>query len=147
MRYLGGLFLVVLWGCGGSVNQAEGENTMRFRQYMVQGEQLYLQHCSNCHQIEGNGLAQLYPPLANSDFMLEDIGRTVCLIKYGITGEIRVNNKDYNLEMPANQKLTDIEIAEIATYISNAWGNQYGLISVTKVTQLLKTCDKSLLKK
>jgi mono/diheme cytochrome c family protein len=143
MRYLGWLFLL-LWSCGGSNNRAEGENAIRFRQYMVQGQQLYLQHCSNCHQAEGTGLAQLYPPLAQSDYMLEDVGRTVCLIKYGLTGEIMVNGRDYNLPMPANPQLTDIEIAEIATYIYNAWGNQHGLISVTEVTQMLNTCDKNM---
>lgn len=141
MRYLGLLCLLMLWNCGGSSNQAEGENAVRLRQYFVQGQQLYQQHCSNCHQTDGTGLAQLYPPLAQSDYMLEDIQRTVCLIKYGLAGEIIVNGKDYNLEMPPNTQLTDIEIAEIITYITNAWGSEYGLISVTEVTGLLKACD------
>lgn len=140
MRYFG-WFILLLWSCGGGGHRAEGENTMRFRQYMVQGQQLYLQHCSNCHQVEGKGLAQLYPPLAQSDYMQEDVERTVCLIKYGLAGEIVVNGKDYNLVMPGNPQLTDIEIAEIVTYIYNAWDNQHGLISVTEVTKMLKACD------
>jgi mono/diheme cytochrome c family protein len=147
MQYLGFLCLLILWSCGGSSNQAEGENAVRLRQYFVQGQQLYQQYCSNCHQTDGIGLAQVYPPLARSDYMLEDIQRTVCLIKYGLAGEIMVNGKDYNLEMPANTQLTDIEIAEILTYITNTWGNEHGLISVTEVTPLLKVCDPGRNKK
>ncbi|MEM6522979.1 MAG: c-type cytochrome, partial [Bacteroidota bacterium] len=29
----------------------------------------YLQHCSSCHQKNGEGLARLYPPLADSDYL------------------------------------------------------------------------------
>ena len=138
MRYFG-WFCLLLWGCGGG--GAEGENAVRLRQYFVQGQQLYEQHCSNCHQTDGKGFTQLYPPLAQSDYMLADINRTVCLIKYGMQGEITVNEKKYDQPMPANTKLTNIEIAEIATYIGNAWGNQHGLISVKEVNTLLKQCD------
>ena len=41
----------------------------KFDQYFVQGEKLYLQHCSNCHQKGGEGLGLLYPPVAASDYM------------------------------------------------------------------------------
>jgi len=144
MRYFGYFMFLLIWGCGGNNNQDTGQNAMRLRQYMVHGEQLYVQHCSNCHQLEGNGLGQLYPPLDSSDYMLEDVGRTICLIKNGMKGEILVNGKDYNLEMPANKKLTNIEIAEIATYIYNAWGNQHGLISVTEVNRIIENCNHNL---
>ena len=140
MRYFA-WFLLLLWSCGG--NGGKEDNTVRFRQYYVQGQQLYEQHCSNCHQADGQGFAKLYPPLAQSDYMLADMGHTVCLIKYGMEGEIIVNEKKYNQPMPANTQLTNIEIAEIATYISNAWGNQHGLISVKEVNTLLKQCAAS----
>ncbi len=141
MRYLGWLCFL-MWSCGG--NNTESDNSVRFRQYFVQGQQLYEQHCSNCHQPDGKGFAQLYPPLAQSDYMLADISRTACLIKYGMEGEITVNGKKYNQPMPANTQLTNIEVAEIATYISNAWGNQHGLISVKEVDTQLKQCNAGL---
>ncbi len=144
MRYFGWFMFLLIWGCGGKNNNENGQNAMRLRQYMVHGEQLYVQHCSNCHQLEGNGLGQLYPPLDSSDYMLEDVDRTICLIKNGLKGEIVVNGKDYNLEMPANEKLTNIEVAEIATYIYNAWGNQHGLISVTEVNRIIENCNHNL---
>ena len=85
---------------------------VRYEQYMVQGEQLYRTHCSNCHQAEGTGLGRLIPPLAQSDYMLADIDRTLCLIKNGLQGEITVNGEAYQQPMPANEALRDLEIAQ-----------------------------------
>jgi len=111
---------------------------LKTKQYAIQGQQLYLQYCSNCHQEDGSGLARLIPPLKGADYMLTDIGRTIRLIKHGITGEILVNGITYNQPMPGNQHLTSIEIAQISTYIYNVWGNQKGLIGTEQVKDALK---------
>ena len=42
--------------------------------------------------------------------------------------------------MPAQPELSNLEIAEILTYISNSWGNQSGFISVSKVATSLVDC-------
>lgn len=107
---------------------------------MVAGKQLYNTHCSNCHQENGQGLGKLYPPLAKSDYMVSDVGRTVCLIKNGIKGEIEVNGVKFNQEMPALNELTNLEIAEITTYIYNTWGNQKGIVAIDKVENSLHNC-------
>lgn len=117
------------------------EDKMRYEQYMVQGELLYKTHCANCHQADGTGFRRLIPPLANADYMMQDVNRTLCVIKYGIQGEILVNGIDYNQKMPGNEQLKDIEIAQIATFIYNAWGNQQGYISAKEVTSKLDNCQ------
>lgn len=116
------------------------EDKMRYEQYMVQGEALYATYCANCHQEDGTGLRRLIPPLANSDYMLKDVKHTLCIIKYGMEGEIWVNGTDYHQKMPANEQLKDIEIAQIATFIYNSWGNQQGYISVREVSSHLANC-------
>jgi cytochrome c551 len=113
----------------------------KFNQYYVQGERLYLKHCSNCHQKEGTGLRKLYPPINNSDFVQNNFEEVICLMRYGKQGEIIVNNVVYNQPMPANTELSDLEIAEIATYIYNSWGNSKGLINVTSVTEIDRQCE------
>jgi mono/diheme cytochrome c family protein len=101
---------------------------------------LYEKHCSNCHQKNGQGLGRLYPPLAASDFLQHNFEKSLCLMKYGIEGEITVNEKSYNKKMPAIPSLTELEIAEIATYIGNSWGHEEGLIDVTKSSKILGSC-------
>lgn len=101
---------------------------------------MYLKHCSNCHQKDGAGLGRLYPPIAGSDFVKGRRPEVICLIRNGMEGEIIVNGDMYNMAMPPNPALTDLEIAEIATYIFNSWGHKEGLIDVKAVSPLLEKC-------
>jgi cytochrome c551 len=112
----------------------------KFQQYFVEGEQLYQTHCSNCHQKNGKGLGLVYPPLGPSDYMDTNPEKVMCLMKRGISGEITVNGKSYNQAMPGIPSLTELEIAEISTFIYNSWGHEKGLIEVNSVSKGLKGC-------
>lgn len=107
-------------------------------QYAIEGKNLYDTYCANCHQQDGTGLGKLIPPLKNSDYLAENVGRTARIIKYGQEGEIIVNGISYNQPMPANPKLTNLEIARIMTYIYNIWGNNEGVIDANKVAEYLE---------
>jgi cytochrome c551 len=114
----------------------------KFDQYFVRGEQLYVQHCSNCHQKNGKGLGLVYPPVDDSDFMEQNFEETLCLMKYGVKGEVMVNGKVYNQAMPGVMALTDLEVAEIATYIYNSGKHKRGLILVTEVEKVMRDCPQ-----
>ncbi len=114
----------------------------KVQQYYVQGEQLYIKHCSNCHQKDGSGLGLVYPPVNQSDFVDENLELVVCMMKYGKEGELVVNGKSYNQPMPGNPLLTDLEIAEIATYLYNHWGRERGLVGVQDVRSFLDQCNQ-----
>ncbi len=116
--------------------------SVKFDQYFVEGEQLYIMHCSNCHQQSGEGLGLLYPPLNRSDYMDENLEEVICLIKNGKQGELLVNGNTYNQPMPGIATLTDLEIAEIATYIYNNWEHNKGIIDLKLVTKTLKACNQ-----
>lgn len=117
-----------------------GQRDVKFQQYYAEGEVLYQQHCANCHQIDGSGLGKLYPPLAKSDFLEKGPEAVLCLIKYGVKGEMIVNGITYNKPMPGIPTLTELEIAEIATYIFNSWGNTSAMVEVNQVTPILAAC-------
>ena len=141
------LLLLCLISCGGA---ADGEDRiyegmdsktkMKMRQYMRAGEKLYIQHCGNCHQPDGTGLGALYPPLGTADYLMKDPKATACLVKNGINGEIFVNGIQYNQAMPPHKDLTNLEIAEIITFISNSWGNKSGLHSASEIEKILQNC-------
>lgn len=148
MRTLGRVFLL-LSGClflactadDKQDNSMDRDTVLKFEQYQVQGRKLYLQHCAQCHQPDGTGLADLIPPLAGVDF-LQDTSQTVCIIRYGAKGPLVVNGKVYNQVMPANPQLTALEVAELATYISNAWGNEGGyFITAEAAKAVLEGCQ------
>jgi mono/diheme cytochrome c family protein len=84
---------------------------------LASGYQLYEKNCSNCHQTDGSGLAKLYPPLLNSDFIKNNPTAIDSIIKYGQKGPIMVNGVSYNMAMPSSKKLSDFEIKQIASYV------------------------------
>jgi cytochrome c551 len=130
------VLVMLLISCSGKNAEA-----VKFQQYHVQGEILYKKHCSNCHQSTGTGLGLVYPPLHQSDFMENNFEQVLCLMKYGEKKEITVNGKSYVQPMPGVQSLTDLEIAEIATYIYNSWEHKRGLIDVAEASRVMRTCD------
>ena len=127
---------ILLAGCGKNPSP-------KFTQYYVQGEKLYGKHCSNCHQPDGSGLGRLYPPLDTSDYMDENLADVICLIRYGKEGELVVNGRQFNHPMSGITTLSDLEIAEIATYIYNTWTHARGIVEVKAAAQMLKDCPRA----
>lgn len=87
------------------------------------GENIYSRTCFACHQANGEGVPNAFPPLAGSDWLKDNVDGAIDNILYGKTGEITVNGKKYNSAMPA-QTLTDEEIANVLSYVYNSWGNK-----------------------
>lgn len=99
---------------------------------MARGEQLYISYCLSCHMDQGQGIEGVYPPLAKSDYLMADKKRSIQQILYGVSGEIKVNGKTYNLEMTGFD-LTDEETADVLNYIRNSWGNKGAVVTPEEV--------------
>jgi len=104
----------------------------------VQGHALYDQHCANCHMEEGEGLRKLIPPLAGADYLRENPAAVVRGMRYGMKGPMVVNGVTYNQPMPANGELSEFQIVNIANYINQAWGNDYGEVTVAQAREWLQ---------
>lgn len=126
--------------CSCTLDSKERAQKTKLRQYYIKGEELYKTHCQNCHQADGTGLGGVYPPLRDSDYLLNHRDDVICLIRFGKQGEIVVNGRMYNMQMPPQPNLSDLEVAEIATYIYNSWGNEGGLFDVKDVSPVLDSC-------
>ncbi len=132
----------LLSSCSSKQESNSYTGSIKFQQYYIQGEQLFTEHCSNCHQKNGKGLGLLFPPVDKSDFIDANFEKILCLIRNGIKGELVVNGKSYNKEMPAIPSLTDLEIAEITTYLYNTWGRKKGIVDVKDASKILTNCDQ-----
>ena len=99
---------------------------------MANGEIIYRKKCATCHGKEGGGKGKRIPPLANSDYLRNNLEESIKGILFGQEGEIMVNGILYNKKMRAI-KLTDQEVADVMNYVRNSWGNS----SNTIVTQKL----------
>jgi mono/diheme cytochrome c family protein len=105
-----------------------------------QGQKLYAEHCASCHGDQGQGLAQLIPPLAGSDYLKQHRDYLPCLIRRGQTGAITVNGIVYNQVMPGHAELSPAKLMNLLKYIENEWGNQGTPRTITEVEMQLKAC-------
>jgi nitrite reductase (NO-forming) len=99
------------------------------------GQALFTGTCSVCHQANGEGLPNVFPPLAKSDLIAADPKRPIRILLQGLTGKVTVNGKDYNSVMPPMSQLNDDEVANIVTYVLNSWGNPGGRVSADEIAK------------
>ena len=118
------------------------QEDIKLKQYYIDGQALYKLHCANCHQDNGQGLAGLYPPIAGSNFLKDNKNLILCSMRYGLKDTIVVNGKTYHQPMPANTQLQALDVAEIATYMYNEWGNEKIITDVKSVQKVLEGCKK-----
>jgi len=97
------------------------------------GKRIYMQNCSMCHQLEGQGLPAVFPPLAKADYLMADVDRAIRTVLHGRSGPITVNGQKYDGVMPPQTLLSDDQIADVLTYIQNSWGNSSNAVPVSRV--------------
>ncbi len=105
----------------------------------AKGATLVLANCAACHQATGLGVPGAFPPLVKSVWVTGSEDRLIKAIIAGLAGEIEVNGVKYNGNMPnIGAGLKDSQIAHIATYVRQAWGNVAEPVMDTKVTEVRK---------
>jgi nitrite reductase (NO-forming) len=109
--------------------KAHAAGTLTKDEQIAAGKQLFTGTCSVCHQVNGEGLPGVFPPLAKSDYFAADPKRVVDAMLHGLSGKVTVNGTEYNSVMPPMNQLTDDEVANIATYVLNSWGNPGGQVT------------------
>ncbi|WP_187262292.1 c-type cytochrome [Pontibacter beigongshangensis] len=91
---------------------------------MKRGAQVYATNCQSCHMPAGEGIAGTFPPLAKSDYLLQDQKRAIGVVLHGASGEMMVNGETYNMDMPPMNYLTDQEVTDVLNFVQNNWGNK-----------------------
>ncbi len=101
------------------------------------GQRVYSQTCSACHQPTGLGLPGAFPPLAGSEWVTGDKGRLVRIILHGMTGVVTVAGEEYEGMMPPwGGALGDAEIAAVSTYVRSSWGNKGDAVTAAEVAAI-----------
>jgi nitrite reductase (NO-forming) len=122
--------------------EAKAAGNLTQAQQIHAGEVLFKGTCSVCHQDKGQGIPNVFPPLAGSDLLKKTPHRAVEIALNGLTGPITVNGVTYNSVMPPMSQLNDDEIANILTYVLNSWGNPGGAISKEDVEKVRATTKR-----
>lgn len=105
--------------------------------HLKAGKDIYDKRCKACHGIDGKGSNAALPPLAQADYFADDKMQLVASVTRGIRGKITVNGKEYDGIMPSFP-MKDEEVAAVATYVLNSFGNGGGEISTEEVAAYRK---------
>lgn len=101
------------------------------------GKKIFANTCAACHQANGVGVPEKYPPLAGSEWVTGDEARLVRVVLHGLTGEVEVAGETVSGAMPPwGPSLKDAEIAAVLTYVRSAWGNNASPVSASTVAQV-----------
>jgi nitrite reductase (NO-forming) len=131
--YLGGAVASMQPVTAAAAAQAAG--TLSKEQQIAAGGVLFKGTCSVCHQENGVGIPNVFPPLAGSDYLKADPQRAIGIVLNGLSGPVTVNGAQFNSVMPPMSQLNDDEIANILTYVNNSWGNSGPTISAKQVKE------------
>lgn len=102
---------------------------------LQQGRGLYEKHCADCHGLQGEGVAGVYPPLAGNPSVLQpDARNLVRLLDHGSFAPATAANPR-PFSMPA-QALNDAEAAAVLSYLRRAWGHRAASLSEVNVLTL-----------
>jgi mono/diheme cytochrome c family protein len=107
------------------------------------GQEVYLRdgHCATCHQANGEGMANIYPPLAKSEW-LDDDERLIKIVLKGIWGPMDVAGQHFDPSkgvppmMGFGGMLNDNELAAVMSYVRQSFGNDGELISSEAVRRV-----------
>ena len=99
-------------------------------------------HCATCHQQNGLGLAPMYPPLTDKEWLAGNDERLIKFVLKGLWGPVNVAGKHYDPTKGTppmtgfEQLLKDDEVAAVLTYVRQSFGNNYDPIKPADVKKI-----------
>lgn len=105
----------------------------------TQGERIYQAQCANCHGIEGQGLASLYPALTDSKIIKQKISDLPCII---LKGKFTLDSAGNKIsEMPPIPKMEDVEMTNLINYLQRQFGENTISVRLDSITSWRSRCN------
>ncbi len=103
---------------------------------MADGQKIYRSACIACHEVDGSGAPRIYPPLPGNANLQSAIAASTLRIILDGAQTLTTPRAPNAGSMPAYaDKLSDQEIADVATYIRNSWGNSASAVTAAQVAK------------
>jgi len=88
----------------------------------IAGRDFYMKACIECHQSDGKGVQDTFPPLIGSEWVKGPQDQLLRIVLGGLSGPIEINGQKFNGLMPGHAHVSDSEIAEIVSFVRFAFG-------------------------
>lgn len=120
-------------------NDTAGEALLGGHAASIPGAMDFLNNCAACHRATGKGQTEVFPALAqNPAVNAADPQSLIHIILVGARVP-STNAAPTSYTMPAfDWRLTDKEVADIATFVRSSWGNNAPAVSADQVAKVRK---------
>jgi mono/diheme cytochrome c family protein len=106
---------------------------------MIAGAAIYRDQCSACHGLDGKGVAELFPSVADSPMVRSDDPTTSIRIVLRGARSVDTQSAPTAPGMPSyGRQLDNNEIAAVLTYIRNAWDKPAPAVKGADVAKVRK---------
>jgi mono/diheme cytochrome c family protein len=127
---------VALAGCEAFVHDGAPQEVAVAAEGGGAGASVFNAKCAACHQMNGQGIPNVFPPLAGSTLVTGDPVLSIRIVLHGFNGPIERDGKKFNGVMqPWKNDLTDQEIADVLTYVRSSWGNAAAAVTAEQVKE------------
>jgi mono/diheme cytochrome c family protein len=92
------------------------------------GAKVYRNNCLACHQAQGQGVAGVQPPLAQTPVPTGDVNTLLRWVMYG-QRPAALPAGQYSGVMPQFSYLSDAELAAVLTYVRASFGNHASAVT------------------
>jgi mono/diheme cytochrome c family protein len=101
------------------------------------GEAIYVDNCSACHRMNGEGVSGMFPSLKGDAVVQSSKATTVVRLVLSGGRSVPTASRPTSLSMPSfGWKLSDEQIADVVSYVRSAWGNSASPVSASDVSAL-----------
>jgi mono/diheme cytochrome c family protein len=108
------------------------------------GEAIYIDNCSACHKSNGAGVPGTFPPLKDDATVQDRDPTTIIRVILDGAHAVATDARPTPLAMPSFKwKLSNEEVAAVASYARNAWGNAAPPVSADEVQSMRQVLDSA----
>lgn len=112
------------------------------KESMERGKKVYDKYCITCHMQDGAGIPGLNPPLIKTTYVIGDKKIIIGIILKGLEGEVEIDGEYFQNAMAPHDYLTDEQIADVATFVRNSFGNKASPVFSKEVKSLRSEIKK-----
>ena len=126
-------------GTGAVLGDIDAQKTflaLKAGDYRQPGATAYMDYCVSCHRADGQGAARIYPALAGNSAVLSDDPTSLIRITLDGGHMAATAGEPFAFAMPAFDRLGDADIAQMLSFVRQAWGNQAPAVSVKQVEKV-----------
>lgn len=103
---------------------------------IARGKIVYTNVCLACHMADGGGVQNMNPPLTQTSYVLGDKSVIIKIVLNGFKDDVEINGQTYSNNMSPHGDLTDVQIADVLTYVRKSFGNKASAVTAAEVKKV-----------